>query len=234
VTLGALAISCKRDDQSLLVFAAASTSDALTDLAKLYAEKRGKHVRFSWGASGDLARQIEAGAPADIFLSADRAKVDRLEKAGHIAARRELLRNRVVVVVSGSSSATIVGPRDLAKLKRIAIGDPVTVPAGAYAKEWLEKAGAWAEVSSVMIPTLDVRAALAAVESGNVEAAIVYRTDARAAKSAKVVFEPTEQPDIVYPIAITRRARRADADAFVAFAATEGRAIFEQRGFIVV
>src|SRR5690349_13689585 len=103
VTLGALAVSCKRDDKGLLVFAAASTSDALTDLAKLY----GQHVRFSWGASGDLARQIEAGAPADIFLSADRAKVDRLEKSGHIAARRDLLRNRLVVVVSGSSSATI-------------------------------------------------------------------------------------------------------------------------------
>lgn len=213
------------------MFAAASTSDALLALAKLSRES----VRFSWGSSGDLARQIEAGAPTDLFLSADRARVDRLEKSGHIAARRDLLRNRLVVVVAKESTATIAGPRDLAALKRIAVGDPVTVPAGAYAKEWLERSGAWAEVSRNLIPTLDVRAALAAVESGHVEAAIVYRTDARIARSARVAFEPTEQPDIVYPLAITSRARRAPADAFVALATSaEGRAIFEKAGFVVV
>ena len=119
-------------------------------------------------------------------------------------------------------------------MRRIAIGDPITVPAGAYAKEWLERAGVWRDVSRNVIPTLDVRAALAAVESGNVDAAIVYRTDARVARSARVAFEPAEQPDIVYPLAITSRARRAPADAFVALATSpEGRAVFERHGFIV-
>ena len=234
ITLGALAVSCKRADSSgLLVFAAASTSDALTELGKLYEQKHGAHVRFSWGASGDLARQIEAGAPADLFLSADRAKVDRLERSGHIAARRDLLRNRLVVVAPSSSKLEIKDAKDLASVSRLAIGDPVSVPAGAYAREWLEKSGAWEAVSSHVIPTLDVRAALAAVESGSVDAAIVYRTDARVARNAKIIHEPAVQPDIVYPLAILTRAARDRADAFVALATSpEGRAIFEQRGFI--
>jgi molybdate transport system substrate-binding protein len=218
----------------LLVFAAASTSDALTALGKLYEQKHGAHVRFSWGASGDLARQIEAGAPADLFLSADRAKVDRLERGSHIAARRDLLRNRLVVVVPRSSTLEIKGPKDLAGVKRLAIGDPVSEPAGAYAREWLEGAGAWTEVSPRVIPTLDVRAALAAVEAESVDAAVVYRTDALVARNAKTIYEPKEQPDIVYPLAILTRANRARADAFVAIATSpEGRAIFEQRGFLV-
>jgi len=235
MSISALALSCRRDDKGLLVFAAASTSDALSELSHLYEQKHGEHVRFSWGASGDLARQIEAGAPADLFLSADRAKVDRLEHGGHIAGRRDLLRNRLVVVGPRSSSLKIREARDLVHVKRIALGDPITVPAGGYAREWLEKAGVWAEVSPHVIPTLDVRAALAAVDSSSVDAAIVYRTDARVARSALVLYEPSEQPDIVYPLAIMMRARRAAADAFVTLATSpEGRAIFEQRGFIAI
>jgi molybdate transport system substrate-binding protein len=232
LSLGALA-ACRRGE-GLLVFAAASTSDALSELGTLFEAKHGQRVRFSWGSSGDLARQIEAGAPADLFLSADRAKVDRLEARGHVASRRDLLRNRLVVVVPSASTLLISGPRDLARVKRLAIGDPVSVPAGAYAREWLENSGAWAEVSPHVVPTLDVRAALAAVESGSVDAAIVYRTDARIAKSAKVAFEPEQQPDIVYPLAVLTRARRDLSDSFVALATSvEGRAIFERRGFVV-
>lgn len=233
LSIAALA-ACKRVGEGLLVFAAASTSDAMSEIGKLYEQRHGERVRFSWGSSGDLARQIEAGAPADLFLSADRAKVDRLEQRGHVASRRDLLRNRLVVVVPRASTLLISGPRDLANVKRLAIGDPASVPAGAYAKEWLEKAGAWAEVSARVVPTLDVRAALAAVESGSVDAAIVYRTDALIAKNAKVAHEPAEQPDIAYPLAVLTRARRAAADAFVALASgAEGRAVFEKRGFIV-
>lgn len=233
LAIAALA-ACKRAGEGLLVFAAASTSDAMSELGTLYEKQHGARVRFSWGSSGDLARQIEAGAPADLFLSADRAKVDRLEQRGHIASRRELLRNRLVVVVPSTSTLVVTGARDLASVKRLAIGDPASVPAGAYAKEWLESAGAWAAVSSHIVPTLDVRAALAAVESGSADAAIVYRTDARIAKNTKVVHEPAEQPDIVYPLAVLARARRAEADAFASLASgAEGRAIFEKRGFIV-
>lgn len=213
------AIACSRTRPSLLVFAAASTNEALTEVGARYGK-----VRSSFGSSGDLARQIEAGAPADLFLSADVAKVDRLEKGGHVRSRRELLRNRLVVITPKSS--TVV---DLTSVKRLAIGDPNVVPAGAYAKQWLESQNLWASVAPKIVPTLDVRAALAAVENGAADAAIVYRTDVT--DRVRVAFEPAEQPKIVYPLAVLTRAS-AEAEAFAAFAAGEGRAIFQKHGFL--
>jgi molybdate transport system substrate-binding protein len=214
-----IAMACARPNRSLLVFAAASTSDAMTEVSRLF----GKPVRFSFGSSGDLARQIEAGAPADVFLSADVARMDRLEKGGHVRSRRDLLKNKLVVITAPGSTLG-----DLTQVNRLAIGDPSNVPAGAYAKEYLERVGLWASVSSRVVPTLDVRAALAAVETGAADAAIVYRTDV--SKNVRVAFEPAEQPKIVYPLGVLTRASE-HADAFAAFCAGEGRAVFDRHGF---
>lgn len=221
--LSIAALGCARRPSSLLIFAAASTTAALTEVGRRYRVM----PRFSFASSGDLARQIEAGAPADLFLSADVARVDRLERLGHVRSRRDLLKNRLVVITSKESTLSTAG--ELARVKRLALGDPSTVPAGAYAKEWLEGAALWAAVAPRVVPTLDVRAALAAVEAGAADAAIVYRTDVN--DRVRVAFEPLEQPKIVYPLAVLTRAA-SDAEAFAAHAAGEGRAIFDRHGFL--
>jgi molybdate transport system substrate-binding protein len=223
VLLSLAALGCRRSNDGLLVFAAASTTESMTELGALFTQKHGLGVRFSFGSSGDLAKQIESGAPADLFLSADMARVDALERKGHVRSRRELLRNRLVVVVPAQST--------LAKLedaKRIAIGDPAVVPAGAYAKQWLDEVH---PTVGAIVPTLDVRAALGAVETGAVDAAIVYRTDAMVGKGIRVLYEPQPQPNIIYPLAVLTRGR-AEADAFAAFASGEGFDVFTKRGFL--
>ena len=219
--LSVAALGCSRNRDGLLVFAAASTTESMTELGALFADKRGIKVRFSFGASGDLAKQIESGAPADAFLSADTAKVDGLEKKGHVRSRRDLLRNRLVAVVPAQSTLT-----QLSDAKKIAVGDPLTVPAGAYAKQWMEKSAP--ALLTKLIPMLDVRAALAAAETGSVDAAFVYRTDAMTSKSVRVLFEPEDQPSILYPLAVlTER-----AEDFAAFAAGDGFSVFTKRGFL--
>lgn len=219
--------------QSLLVFAAASTADALGELGTAYETKRSIKVRFSWGASGDLARQVQAGAPVDVFLSADAPKMDALVASGHVAksARRDLLGNRIVVVVPATSNAVVTSAADLAKLGRIAVADPKTSPAGAYAREWLERQNAWSALAKEIIPALDARAALAAAESGGVAAAIVYQTDARRSRKVRVAFEPLDQPKIVYPVASLVRAGE-EAHRFVDWLATvDAKAVFVRHGF---
>lgn len=222
----AVHLGCRGDRGGLLVFAAASTIEAMKALAVLYTKRFAEPVTFSFGSSGDLARQIEAGAAADVFLSADSAKVSKLAKGGLVRAQRDLLRNRLVVVVPLGSTL-----RDVSEAKRIAMGDPAFVPAGAYAKTWLERASPAA--LSRVVPTLDVRAALAAAESGAVDAAIVYRTDALVSKAVRVLLEPEEQPRIVYPLAVLARAR-ASADRFAEFAAGDGLVAFTERGFLPI
>ncbi len=221
----------------ILVFGAASLTESLTDLGKAYEARTGTKIVFSFGASSDLARQIQAGAPADAFFSADTAKMDVLEKAGLVraAGRRELLSNSLVVVVPSDSTLRIRTADDLANLPRIALADPASVPAGIYAKKWLTGLGLWDRVEPKVVPTLDVRAALAAVESGAIPAAVVYSTDAAVAKSARVAFRVTNGPDIVYSVAPVSASKNPKAaEAFVAFlAGPDGRAEFRKRGFIV-
>ncbi len=224
-------------EPEVLVFGAASLTESLTDLGKAYEAKTGVRVVFSFGASSDLARQIQAGAPADVFFSADTAKMDALEKAGLVRAgdRREFLSNSLVVVVPSDSKLTIATAEDLANLPRIALADPASVPAGIYTKKWLTGLGLWDRVEPRVVPTLDVRAALAAVESGAIPAAVVYSTDAAVAKSARVAFRVTNGPDIVYSVApVTASKNQTAAAAFVAFlGGPDGRAEFTKRGFIV-
>ena len=221
----------------ILVFAAASLTESMQALGDLFEAQTGTKVEFSFAGSNDLARQIQAGAPADVFFSADAAKMDALENAGLVKAadRVDLLSNVLVVVVPASSTASVRTPQDLAALPRIALADPAAVPAGVYAKQWLEGLGLWARIEPKVIPTLDVRAALAAVETEAAPAAIVYRTDAAIAKKSRVAFEVEGGPKIVYvaaPLAGSRN--RTAARAFVRFlqgeAAREG---FRRREFLL-
>jgi molybdate transport system substrate-binding protein len=233
VTLGAAAPA---RFPPLLVFGAASLTESLQEIDRSFEAKTGQTVDFSFGASSDLARQVEAGAPADVFFSADTAKMDALEKEGLVrrSDRREFLSNVLVVVVPKASTAAIASARDLVALPRIALADPAAVPAGIYAKKWLTVEGVWDALAPKVVPTLDVRAALAAVASGDIPAGIVYRTDV-ATSDVRVAFTATNGPAITYSLAPLSRSRHLPAAAaFVAFVdSREGRAVFERHGFLV-
>lgn len=191
----------------ILVHAAASLTDALTEIGSVYKQETGETVLFNFGASSLLARQIQEGAPGDIFFSADEEKMDALEKKGLIRkdTRKSLLSNTLVIVVGTDSKLQFSSARDLVNVKgNIAIAEPQTVPAGIYAKEYLKKIGIWSKVIDRLFSVDNVRAALSAVESGNVDAGIVYKTDAEISKKVKIGYEipRTEGPSISYPLAV--------------------------------
>jgi molybdate transport system substrate-binding protein len=232
--LFALVPPAKGDE--ILVFAAASLTDSLQEIGKAYVLKTGTAVQYSFGASNDLARQIQAGAPADVFFSADTAKMDALEKAGLVRHedRREFLSNRLAVVVLSDSGKSVKGPRDLLRFSKIALADPSAVPAGIYAKKWLEEAGVWKEIAERVVPTLDVRAALAAVESGGVGAGVVYSTDAKISGKVRVLFETSGDPAILYSVAPVARAGKAAAGFVEFLRGKEAAAVFSRAGFVVL
>lgn len=224
----------------LNLYAAASLSDALLEIAKAYEPASGDKLRFNLAASSALALQIQQGAPADVFFSADEAKMDTLAQDGLIVAdtRRTLLSNTLVIVVNADNGAAIRTPDDLAKAStgRIALAEPQTVPAGIYAKEWLQQVGLWSRIIGKVVPTENVRACLAAVESGNVDAGIVYKTDALLSKQVKVAFEvpAATGPKISYPLAVLKDSKNpAAARKFAAYlAGPEAHAVFTKFGFL--
>jgi len=226
---------------TVTVFAAVSLTDSLKQIAADYEKTSGDKIVFNFAASGTLARQIEAGAPADIFFAADESKTDALEKKGLLASgtRKSLLGNMLVIVTTPDAVAVHV-PADLtnAAIQHIALGDVKIVPAGTYAKVYLEKIGVWPAVESKVVPCVSVRAVLAAVESGNVDAGFVYKTDAAISKKVKVAFEvpAADAPNISYPLALLKDAPQPDAAKnFMAFLDSEtATAVFKQFGFIVL
>lgn len=221
------------------VSAAASLTDAVTEVARAFEQSGGARVVFNFGASSTLARQIELGAPADLFLSADELKIDALERAGLVVpgTRRSVLSNTLVVVTDG---ARIESPRQLAShtIRRLALAEPSTVPAGIYARQWLESIHLWRALAPKVIPTDNVRAALAAVEAGNVDAAIVYRTDVRLSKRVRIAYEVDAQegPRISYPFVLLKDAvNPAGARAFLQFLqGQQARRIFRKHGFLLL
>lgn len=219
------------------VFAAVSLTEALEEIAAAYEHQTGNDVVFHFGASSLLARQIEQGAPADLFLSADEARVDALAKKGLIVARTSVLSNTLVIVVPADKGMNITAPAQLLKAHSIALAEPSTVPAGIYARTWLQKLGLWTRIAPKVIPTDNVRAALAAVESGNVDAAIVYKTDARIARRTRIAYEvPRAQgPAISYPFALLRDAENpAAAKHFLAYLRSKAALqVFAKHGFIL-
>jgi molybdate transport system substrate-binding protein len=223
------------------VFAAASLTDALKEIATAYEKSSGDKLVFNFGASSTLARQIQEGAPADLFFSADEAKMDTLEKAGLVAqgTRRSLLSNTLVVVVPADSTLKINAPEDLAteKVKALALAEPQSVPVGIYAKEWLQAKKLWDRVSGKVIPTENVRAALAAVESGNVEVGIVYRTDAGISKKVKIAYEVPAAggPKISYPLAVIAPSKNQEAarKLLAYLESSPALHVFRRYGFLV-
>lgn len=228
--------------REITVFAAASLTNVLEELGAAYAERHGGHVAFNFAASSTLARQIEEGAPADLFVSADEAKMDALESHGDLVdgTRHSLLSNALVIVTAKGGKLAIAGPQDLAgpRVRALSLAEPQSVPAGIYAKEYLRRAGVWSAVADKVVPTENVRGALAAVESGNADAAIVYKTDAAISKRVEVAYEVPfgEAPRISYPLAVVRYGRDPEGGkSFAAFLASgEARRVFERHGFVVL
>lgn len=226
----------------LSVFAAASLTDALREISALYEKEGGDRIVLNLGASSTLARQIQEGAPADLFLSADEEKMTGLEKRKLLrpGTRRSVLANTLVVVVPEESSLKISGPKDLAapSIRALALAEPQTVPAGIYAKEYLRKIGLWSKVIDRVVPTENVRAALAAVESGNVDAGIVYKTDAQIAKHVRVAWEipRAEGPAISYPFAVLAGSSRPDAarKLLAWLESPPAIAVFRKYGFLIL
>lgn len=225
----------------VLVFAAASLTDALKEIAASWEIAGGESVVFNFAASSLLARQIREGAPADLFLSADEAQMDGLERAGLVVpgTRRSVLSNTLVAVVPKDSALRIASARDLAGkgVERLALAEPTSVPAGVYSKKFFERVGIWDALAPKVVPTENARATLAAVESGNVDAGIVYRTDAAISKHVRIAFEiPAAMgPAISYPFALVKGApRETEARRFLAYLGSPAaRAVFVRYGFLV-
>ena len=222
------------------VSAAVSLTSALERVASDFQRDSGTAVELNLAGSSTLAAQILAGAPVDLFISADERQMDRVAAESPIDAgtRLVLLSNRLAVVVPAGEAA----PREAAELRdsafrRIAIGDPAGVPAGVYARSYLASLGLWDSLASRMVPTRSVRAALAVVEAGDADAGIVYRTDVLSSDDVTVAFEVPEDegPAIAYSAAILADApNRASAARFLAHLQSEtARLAFRQAGFIV-
>jgi molybdate transport system substrate-binding protein len=229
--------------QDVTVFAAASLTNVLEQIGKAYREAGGTPVRFSFAASSALAKQIESGAEADIFASADEQWMDYLAQRGLIVegTRSALLGNTLVLVTPASQPRTVdIKPGfDLAGMigdGRLATGDPAHVPVGRYAQQALTKLGVWAAVEPKLARTDNVRAALALVERGEAPLGIVYGTDA--ASSGKVAvagtFPADTHPPIVYPIAIVAKRDRPEVRRFLAhLKGAEAATLFRAAGFTV-
>ncbi len=226
---------------TVTVFAAASLSESLKEIAADYEKASGNRVVLSFSGSMTLARQIAEGAPAGVFFAADENSMDFLAKQNLVEAgtRRARLANTLVIVVPKTRSISVARAADRAKpsIKRVAIGEPSSVPAGIYARNYLEAQGLWDTVCKKTIPTENVRAALAAVESGNADAAIVYKTDARISRSVVVAVEipRAEGPRIVYPAALVKTAKNPEAGrSFLDYLdSPAAKAVFRRAGFIV-
>lgn len=218
----------------MTVFAAASLTDALTEIAANYERDRGSAVRLSFGASGAVARQVQARAPADVVILADPDWMARLDAAGRLTDRRtDLLRNALVVIAPAQTLPERDAFARLGEGGRLAIGDPESVPAGAYARAWLQTSGRWDAVKDRLVFGTDVRAVRAFVARGEAALGVVYRSDAVGRTDIRIVLEPpaAEQPAIVYPAAEVIGGGRK-AQAFLDYLATPAAgAVFRRHGF---
>jgi len=233
--------------EDVLVFAAASLTDALTDVGDAYASQSDNTVTFSFASSSTLARQIEQGAPARVFISANVKWMDYLEKHNDIQphSRTNLLANKLALIAPEHSAIDHVdivpdfALSDLLGDGRLAMGNPAHVPAGVYGKQALQSLHVWSAVKDQIARSADVRAALALVALGETPLGIVYRTDAFAADKVKIVglFPQDSHKPIIYPAALTRAVGKEDDAArdFYAFLNSEqvGR-ILESYGFKVL
>lgn len=240
VLLASLAQPAWAKTQTITVFAAASTTNAITDIATLYKASHPVEVRLSFASSSTLAKQIEKGAPADIYLSANPKWMNYLEEKKAIVkeSRKDLLGNRLALIapVDSSIDTLVVDSHlDLAGLVsdgRLSMGDPGHVPAGMYGKKAMEHLGLWANIKDKVASAKDVRAALVLVERAEAPLGQVYATDAAISSKVKVVglFPEDSHPKIVYPVALVKKTEAAQA--FLEFIqSAQAAGIFEKYGF---
>ena len=228
---------------SVTVFAAASLTDVLQELGADYTKDKGTKVQYSFAATSTLARQVESGAHADVFFSADQEWMDYLDQRALIqkATRRNMLGNRLALVAPVASTLQLqIRPNFplLAALSggRLATGDPDSVPVGRYARSALTSLGVWNDVAERLVRADNVRTALAFVARGEAPLGIVYETDARIDKRVRIVdlFPENSHLPISYPIALTSTANAAAASFVEFLRGPAGTAVFEKYGFIVL
>ncbi len=244
VTMSVAIVSAARAAEPVTVFAAASLKESLEEVGDAWKSETGREIRFSFAGSSALAKQIEEGAPADIFISADLKWMDHLDQAGRIKseARFDLLSNRIVLVAPKDSdlTTTIVPNFPLATLlgdERLAMANVDAVPAGTYGKAALESLGVWDGVKDKVAQAENVRAALLLVSRGEAPLGIVYETDARVDPSVKILdrFPEQSHPVIIYPAALTTDGKNPAAADFLAYLrGADAHAIFAAAGFTVL
>ncbi|BAU12122.1 molybdate-binding periplasmic protein [Leptolyngbya sp. NIES-3755] len=241
LSLGLQFVQSTQANKTLLVSAAASLKEVLEEIKPLYQKTRSDiNLTYNFGASGALLQQIEQGAPADIFISAAARQMDALDQKGALVpgTRSNFANNQLAIVVPKNSTSVtrIISLREPA-IKRIAIGEPRSVPAGQYAEQVLQKLNLIDDVKSKLVYANNVRQVLAAVESGNADAGFVYVTDARISDKVKVAVVAPESfhSSIVYPMAVLKSSKNVDAArAFVThLSGSEARGVLRKYGFIV-
>jgi len=232
-------------ENNVIVFAAASTTNAITEIGELYESHGLGRIKTSFASSSTLAKQIQSGAPADVYLSANKNWMDFLEKKGAVKkeSRFDLLSNRIVLIVPFKSPVKIIDIKKgldiipfLGSNGRLSLGDPDHVPAGMYSKTALKSLGMWEQVKDRLAPMKDVRAALVFVERGEVPLGLVYTTDAAISRKARIIgtFPSDSHPPIVYPVAIISNGKAESGTVFLNFLKTpKARAIFIKYGFEV-
>lgn len=226
---------------TLTISAAASLKDSMDEIKKLYSkEKSNVTLNINYGSSGTLQQQIEQGADVDLFMSAAVKQMDALSQKGLLLedTKVNLLGNTVVLIVKKDSSLTISDFKDLTSdsVKKIALGEPTTVPAGQYAAEILTKLNILDKVKAKAVNGKDVKEVLTWVETGNADAGIVYGTDAKASDKVKVIATATKdlyKTPVVYPVAVIKASKNtAEAKEFLKFlSGSKGKSVFEKYGF---
>ena len=242
--LGLVAAPRPASAEEIVVFAAASLKDAFDQAVEMFQQQGGEKVIVSYAASSALAKQIESGAPADIFVSADLGWMDYLQQRNLIKpdTRKNLLGNRLVLVAPAESEINVeIRPNfPLASLLgdgHLAMADPDAVPAGKYGKAALEELGVWSSVESRVVRAENVRAALFFVSRREAPLGIVYQTDAAADKGVKIVgvFPEQSHLPIVYPIAVTTNSQNADSGKLLRFLESPAiKNIYEKHGFVAL
>jgi len=236
VLVAPLSVAAQETDRAIMVAGAASLQPVLKRIGRAFQYKEKAEVTITLGSSGNLRRQVESGAPIDVLVTADARMLDEMAKDGRITAHRDVATNTLVLIVPARSKrkpsglAALAGP----EIKRIGIGQPDYVPAGAYARSALEAAGVYEKAKPKLVFGEDVRQVLTYVARGEVDAAFVYRTDARGRKDVSVALElpPPKDGPITYAAGVTSQASDpALARAFVEFMANEAQFILRENGF---
>ena len=226
----------------LNISAAVSMKDALAEIQTNY-QKKAPHVKlvYNLGASGSLQKQIEQGAPADIFISAAPKQMNELEAKNLVikATRKNLLENKLVLIAPKDSTLSISKLEDLQNdaVKQISIGETKVVPAGQYAEQALKNLGVWEKIQSKIVFAKDVRTVLTYVDTGNVDAGLVYKTDAAVSKKVKILATAPDgsHAPIIYPAAVlTGTKNQKAAEEFLSYlGGPEGKPVFEKHGFVM-